>query len=193
MHKDGYAKFTAKYDERGNQTEGIYFGVDGKPCLSKDGYAKRAMDYDENGNWLRTHLFDVEGNELSGVIIVNSVLSDSQAERMGLQEEDMFVEYDGKFFDDFAELINYRKLETGGEPRELIVLRGEDLLRFEVQPGQMGAELGTRVLPQATIEQIKENVQQFKKVESNEPEVDEPQIEDIVDIMELMPNDAKNE
>ena len=31
LHKDGYHRFTARYDERGNRAETSYFGLDGKP------------------------------------------------------------------------------------------------------------------------------------------------------------------
>ena len=39
-HKDGYARFTANYDERGNQTEMAYFDEQGRPTRHKDGYAR---------------------------------------------------------------------------------------------------------------------------------------------------------
>ena len=39
-HKDGYARLTKQYDERGNQIEEAYFDEAGKPTRHKDGYAK---------------------------------------------------------------------------------------------------------------------------------------------------------
>ena len=49
-HKDGYARFTAKYDERGNQIEEAYFDEHGRPTRHKDGYARLTAKYDERGN-----------------------------------------------------------------------------------------------------------------------------------------------
>ena len=40
LHKDGNPKFSARYDERGNETEVAYFGADSQPTLHKDGYAR---------------------------------------------------------------------------------------------------------------------------------------------------------
>jgi pSer/pThr/pTyr-binding forkhead associated (FHA) protein len=50
LHKDGDARFTAKYDERGNRTEWAYFGLEGRPVPHKDGFAKATAKYDERGN-----------------------------------------------------------------------------------------------------------------------------------------------
>ena len=51
-HKDGYARCTAKYDERGNRTEVAYFDEAGRPTRHKDGYARFTAKYDERGNWI---------------------------------------------------------------------------------------------------------------------------------------------
>ena len=61
LHKDGYAKFTDKYDERGNVIEEAYFGIDGKPCLHKYGFAKVTQKYDERGNRIEAACFGIDG------------------------------------------------------------------------------------------------------------------------------------
>ena len=61
LHKDGYAKFTSQYDERGNCIEDALFGIDGKPCLHKDGYAKVTSQYDEQGNLEEAAVFGIDG------------------------------------------------------------------------------------------------------------------------------------
>jgi hypothetical protein len=63
--KDGYAKWTAKYDERGNQVEAAFFGVDGAPVSRAGGYFKRVDKYDDRGNrieraWFGTQAEPVE-------------------------------------------------------------------------------------------------------------------------------------
>ena len=97
------------------------------------------------------------------MIVVNHTLPSSQAEKMGLKEGDVFVEYDGKFFSDSAKFINYRKTEERENSRELIVLRGEEWFSFNVFPGQMGADLGLQVTPLEEIEKIKTDVQKFQE------------------------------
>lgn len=61
LHKEGYAILRCKYDERGNMTEIILFGIDGKPCLNKDGYAGWKNTYDERGNRTETAYFGIDG------------------------------------------------------------------------------------------------------------------------------------
>ena len=65
LSNDGYAKFTAKYDDRGNQIETAFYGVDGKPCLSNDGFAKMTAKYDDRGNCIRIFVYDTVGNDLT--------------------------------------------------------------------------------------------------------------------------------
>ena len=38
LQKNGYHKFTALYNERGNRIEERYFGLDNQPILSKAGF-----------------------------------------------------------------------------------------------------------------------------------------------------------
>ena len=64
LTKGGYTNLKARFDERGNQTETAYFGVDGKPFLCNDGYASVAAKYDERGNVLETAYFGVDGDRL---------------------------------------------------------------------------------------------------------------------------------
>ena len=61
MHKDGYAKFTRKYDERGNEIEEAYFGIDGKPCLDNEEVASVKSQFDENNQEIRREFFGLDG------------------------------------------------------------------------------------------------------------------------------------
>ena len=53
--------WTAKYDERGNQTEEAYFDEPGRPTRHKDGYARLTAEYDERGNLTEWAYFDEHG------------------------------------------------------------------------------------------------------------------------------------
>ena len=61
LHKDGYHRWTARYDERGNRVEVAYFGLDGKPCLHKQGYHRATRHYDERGHQVERAYFGPEG------------------------------------------------------------------------------------------------------------------------------------
>ena len=64
LHKDGYAKLTQAYDDRGNITEQAYFGTDGEPILSKKGYARITWSYDDAGNRNKTVRYNLDGEEV---------------------------------------------------------------------------------------------------------------------------------
>ena len=57
---DGVAKWTNKYDERGNRTEQAYFDEEGKPCKINDGYAKFTSKYDERGYLIEMAVYNEE-------------------------------------------------------------------------------------------------------------------------------------
>ena len=56
-----YHKFSAKYDDRGNQTEWAYFDVAGQPTLDNYGDHKITAKYDGRGNQIEWAYFDVAG------------------------------------------------------------------------------------------------------------------------------------
>jgi len=62
LHKDGNAKLTRKYDDRGNLIEECYYDAVGNPCLHKDGFAKLTRKYDDRGNMIEQCYFDAAGN-----------------------------------------------------------------------------------------------------------------------------------
>ena len=51
-------------DERGNQIEEAYFGLDGKPCLHKKGYHRWTARYNERGNSIETTYFGLDGKKV---------------------------------------------------------------------------------------------------------------------------------
>jgi hypothetical protein len=67
LHKDGYHRCTARYDERGHQVEAAFFGLDGKPCLHKNGYHRFSDRYDEHGQPLEEAYFGLDGKPAARV------------------------------------------------------------------------------------------------------------------------------
>src|SRR5204863_51794 len=60
LWKEGYHRFTSRYDERGNSTEETYFGTDGKPTLYNKQYARLTKRYDEKGTVQETAYWIVD-------------------------------------------------------------------------------------------------------------------------------------
>jgi len=53
---------TFTYDDRSNQTDEAYFGVDGKPTDTDDGYVRSHSTYDQKGNDIKDEFFGPKGN-----------------------------------------------------------------------------------------------------------------------------------
>ncbi len=160
----------ATFDSKtGNQLTESYFGVDGKPCLHKEGFAKVTWRYDERGNQIETSCFGIDGEPLSVLIIVNTVLSDSPAEKLGIREGDIFLRYDGQFFEDVVAFIQYRSLEAkDGEPKTLEILCGKKIIKVQVSPGQLGASLGAKAIDSATLQHLLESSSSGSSTEATE-------------------------
>jgi C-terminal processing protease CtpA/Prc len=60
LDKEGIAKVTKRYDERGNALEEAYFGLDGKRVLHKDGFAILRRKFNERGKLIEVAYFDVD-------------------------------------------------------------------------------------------------------------------------------------
>lgn len=61
LHKEMYARWTAKCDDRGNAVETTFFGLDGKPTPLRDGVAGWTEMYDDAGNVIQRAFFGVDG------------------------------------------------------------------------------------------------------------------------------------
>jgi hypothetical protein len=65
---------------------------------------------------------------------------------MGIQAGDVVTFYDGKPVTNFAIFTSLRDAEpSDGEAKELVVKRGESVLRFMIEPGNLGVELHNSV------------------------------------------------
>ena len=95
LHKDGYHKFTSRYNERGNRIEGRFFGLDNQPILSKAGYHVWKARYDARGNQIEWACFDTEEGPVvsrdSGLHRITKVRND-----LGRLVEEAYFGVDGK-------------------------------------------------------------------------------------------------
>ena len=60
MDNYGYAKWTAKYDDRGNEIETSCYGVDGEPGLNIYGYSIRITNYNDRCQAIELSYYDTE-------------------------------------------------------------------------------------------------------------------------------------
>lgn len=72
-------------------------------------------------------------------VVVTGVESNSQSERLGLKKWDVLVAYDGQSFHSPQRLRDLIQLQqNGGRAVELVVIRADELLVFNVDPGRLG-------------------------------------------------------
>jgi len=127
--------------------EQSFFDTNGQPILHKDGFHKWTAQFDARGNAIERTYFDTEDNPLTMKVIVISILSDSQGEKLGIQAGDIFIQYDGKPIIDVTSFIARRTAEPADGPaKELKILRDKKELTFMVKPGKIGVELRDRMV-----------------------------------------------
>jgi S1-C subfamily serine protease len=73
-------------------------------------------------------------------IVIVRILPNSQANHVGLQPGDIIESYSGEKLVRMSSLIAAVQ-RPGDSPRELIVLRGGQILQFQVASGRLGVEL----------------------------------------------------
>lgn len=84
------------------------------------------------------------------VVLVTEVLPSSQAERVGIKAGDVLSGCGTWSVEDSATLRRWVKARAGEEAHKkspLVVIRGNEYLRFEVAPGELGVRLEDRLLP----------------------------------------------
>jgi tRNA A-37 threonylcarbamoyl transferase component Bud32/CTP:molybdopterin cytidylyltransferase MocA len=92
----GYARSSRTYDERGNEVEAEFYGVDGMPVTGADGYARCVRKFDRKGAFVSQTFTDAEGKEVTTEVVIGAVVPGSAAERLGLAAGDVLLKYDGK-------------------------------------------------------------------------------------------------
>lgn len=92
--------------------------------------------------------FDADGKPREIRPKVTGVDPDSPASRHGIQEGDFYLDYDGIVFPTHTRFIDYRDKEHSDAPAKKIrVLRGSEILTFEIKPGRLGAQLIPAFVP----------------------------------------------
>jgi hypothetical protein len=145
LTKNGYAKVTAKYDERGDEIEEAWFNESGNPIAS-NGVAKWTKNYDENGHATVMTYFDANGKLTDAQIYIAAVVPGGQADAAGLLVGDVLVSYDGKAVLSPAELIDWVR-KPGDALRDLVASRGGRRMSFKMKPGVMGVLPAVRAVP----------------------------------------------
>ena len=92
----GYTAKTTEYDSRGNAVFESYFGTNGQPLPgSKDCPSRTEYQYDSAGSKIKTIYYDSRGKvieQTSYLIIMQEIIEGSQAERLGIQNDDILIE-----------------------------------------------------------------------------------------------------
>jgi hypothetical protein len=168
---EGFARFTAVYDEsdhlvqkrlvdlggkssvknydiRGNEIEEDHLDETGRPSPNQNGIVRWTAQYSESNDLIDKTYFDQVGKPPAVEVYLEEVNPGGEAQKAGLAVGDVLISYDGRPVRNDAELVNWVKT-PGNAPRELVILRGQLRLTFEMKPGLMGVQLQARaVAPQ---------------------------------------------
>jgi len=144
----GYASWKAKFDDRGKQTEEAYFDEAGQLKDNSRGVARWVARYDDRGQLIERLNYDAAGKPLVSRVVITGVAAGGQGQKLGLQKDDILLTYGGQEVKDTQSFIQGRKGEpASGKPQELVVLRGDKRLTFQVKPGLLGASLANHTVP----------------------------------------------
>jgi hypothetical protein len=132
----GYAEVRLAYDNYGNVREASYFDSNGRAGRGAYGYAKQKIVYDDLQREIARTYLDENDKPVSTQVAVIEVTPDSKAQRLGLQEGDIILTYDGE------EVVNFRKFEDletarSERQRELKILRNGNMLVIMIDPGRL--------------------------------------------------------
>lgn len=140
---DGYVKMVIKANSKGQDTDYAYFDAADNRTAHKDGYFQKSKIYDERGNHVDTKYFA----DIAVRPRVTKVETNGQGEKLGLKVGDLLLKYDGAALTTAARFMARQKQENPDDaPRELVVRRGSQTLRFQVRPGLLGVELNEKVV-----------------------------------------------
>ncbi|MGH8591023.1 MAG: hypothetical protein ACREXX_17360, partial [Gammaproteobacteria bacterium] len=143
--KFGFAKARRTYSTRGKLSQISYFDPNDRLVRGANGYATAKTSYDELGRETKREFYDVGGVPVSTRVTIDKVEPDGKAQRVGLQEGDAVLGYDGAEVADthvFSEL----ELVKGERPRQVTIQRDGRVLSVEVPPGRLtGLETAHKV------------------------------------------------
>lgn len=144
--KLGFAQRVQRYDDRNHLVEEAYYGPDGALMLYKKQYARATYRYDDTGQCVEVILWDVAGEPIPAArVTVLGVSPGSQAEKLGLQPDDILMSYGGIALRNTQTLVTVvRARAEGGKSQELHVQCGNESLLWQVAPGPLGVSVENR-------------------------------------------------
>jgi S1-C subfamily serine protease len=108
-----------------------------------NGFAKITTRYDSEGNQTAPSYFDESGKPLATEVYIVEVLSEGQAQQVGLRQNDVILSYDGKAVPTVGEFIRLT-LAPGGSLREMRVWRNGRVETSQLKPGRVGISIEIR-------------------------------------------------
>jgi S1-C subfamily serine protease len=142
LHPPGAFFIRETFDEKGRAREMAFFSVDGKPVNTKRGDARFVVDRDGTGAEVGRRYYNAAGKQLYSRVVIDGVGPGSQAEKLGLQDGDMLLRYDGKPVGQMHAFVEGRKKEGKKDgARPLVVGRGGKTVTVQVSPGPLGVGL----------------------------------------------------
>jgi hypothetical protein len=138
---NGYASLARKFDARGNEIETAFFGLDDQPAQAETGYAKVLYSYDTIGRETDARYFDAQGREMTVDVVIAGVIPNTTAARLGFASGDRIIDYDGKKPTSTKQFADAVADVSGHNVRTLVLRRGDNELKFEVEPGRLGINL----------------------------------------------------
>ncbi len=93
--KYGNAKTSRMFDTRGNISRIDFFDANDIRVQSANGYAWIRYLYDELGRETKREFFDVAGVPVFARVTIQKVEPQSKSQRVGLQQGDIIISYDG--------------------------------------------------------------------------------------------------
>jgi hypothetical protein len=127
LDKDGVARWTMAYDERGNKVEEAYFGTDGKARYS----------YAEGDQPISVIYLDERGKIIAVEVKVKETAAGSTAERIGLAPGDRLLSYASERLRSFQQLV-FLTGKGGAGARKFVYRCGAETFTAEVPPGRLG-------------------------------------------------------
>lgn len=83
---------------------------------------------------------------------VKDVIKGSQAEELGLQKDDLIIEYDGVKINSAQQLVKEVKKKSDIDQVDMTVVRDKIPIRYVLKGGRIGVRIITHKLPQETLD-----------------------------------------
>jgi hypothetical protein len=137
---DGRFRALYRYDEKGNLSETVLLGPNGRLRQNTRGYARQQLRYRGKVH-VDTVAFDTAGKAVPLAAVVWTIDPDSSAEGLGLRKGDVLLRYRGKVVTSVASFLALRNAEgKAAGPGEIEIQRGQKRFTVKAARGGLGAE-----------------------------------------------------